>query len=360
MTKGNWDIYIAFFELGFKILNKIGALTFITPDKWISKPFGDELRKNTIDNIHTILKAGRGIFESSKVDSVVSLFKKKRSKELIVLDFENNNIIFKNKINKTLLKPPFSFDFLLSDHLSILLKIESLPNRFLDVAGCENACATSDAYKLKSLIEDLPVNNFNREKQLKVVNTGTIGKYLQKWGHQEMTYLQNKYIQPVVNKQDFLDLFKNTYSEKSVQPKIIIKGLTLLDACLDFDGSVIPGKSTLVIVDNDIKKLKFLLAILNSKLAFFYIKEKYPASSYNRGINFTKKMINNLPLPKISKSKQKSLIGLTDKILAITKDADYLQNPVKQAKVHDYEKQIDQLIYKLYGLTLEEIKTVEI
>ena len=28
-------------------------------------------------------------------------------------------------------------------------------------------------------------------------------------------------------------------------------------------------------------------------------------------------------------------------------------------KVHDYEKQIDQLVYKLYGLAPEEIKIVE-
>ncbi|MBU2544531.1 hypothetical protein KJ618_03640 [Patescibacteria group bacterium] len=41
------------------------------------------------------------------------------------------------------------------------------------------------------------------------------------------------------------------------------------------------------------------------------------------------------------------------------KDADYLQNLAKQAQVHDYEKQIDQLVYQLYGLTEEEIKIVE-
>lgn len=30
-----------------------------------------------------------------------------------------------------------------------------------------------------------------------------------------------------------------------------------------------------------------------------------------------------------------------------------------QAKVKDYERQIDQMVYKLYGLTEEEIKIVE-
>jgi len=30
-----------------------------------------------------------------------------------------------------------------------------------------------------------------------------------------------------------------------------------------------------------------------------------------------------------------------------------------QAKVKEYERQIDQMVYKLYGLTEEEIKIVE-
>ncbi|HHT9106827.1 MAG TPA: hypothetical protein ACFYD7_13300 [Candidatus Wujingus californicus] len=40
-------------------------------------------------------------------------------------------------------------------------------------------------------------------------------------------------------------------------------------------------------------------------------------------------------------------------------DEDYLQSLDKQAKVREYEKQIDQLVYKLYGLTEDEIAIVE-
>jgi hypothetical protein len=36
-----------------------------------------------------------------------------------------------------------------------------------------------------------------------------------------------------------------------------------------------------------------------------------------------------------------------------------LENPAKQAKVKEYENQIDQMVYKLYGLSSEEIKIVE-
>ena len=44
---------------------------------------------------------------------------------------------------------------------------------------------------------------------------------------------------------------------------------------------------------------------------------------------------------------------------AITKDEDYLQNIDRQAKARNLGKQIDQLVYKLYDLTPEEIKIVE-
>ena len=38
----------------------------------------------------------------------------------------------------------------------------------------------------------------------------------------------------------------------------------------------------------------------------------------------------------------------------------YFENPQKQAKVKEYERRIDQLIYKiLYKLTRDEIKIVE-
>jgi hypothetical protein len=45
--------------------------------------------------------------------------------------------------------------------------------------------------------------------------------------------------------------------------------------------------------------------------------------------------------------------------LTITESGDYLENPAKQAKVKEYENQIDQMVYQLYDLTPEEIKIVE-
>ena len=350
-AKGSWDIYIAFFELGFRLMTDHGILTFITPDKWLSKPFGQVFRTSSIRNISSLLKAGREIFESTNVDSLVSLFTYKENRDIDISIFKDGKSQTLRSVSKTSLSPPFTFDFLFSRHLDFIARLNSLEGSLSDYATCENSCATNDAYKLKPFIFDLK-ENFS-EDYLKVVNTGTIGKYYNRWGRRKMVYLGEKYLCPVVSKRNFLGVFENrAYARRSLRSKLIIKGLNLLDVCLDYDGIIIPGIPTLVIVSNEISRLKLLLSILSSKLSIFYIKERYPASSYNQGINFTPDMINNFPIPKITTEKQCSFIRLVDSILS-AKDAD------PAADTSELEAEIDRLVYTVYGLTDEEIAVVE-
>ena len=71
-------------------------------------------------------------------------------------------------------------------------------------------------------------------------------------------------------------------------------------------------------------------------------------------------LLRLLPIKKTSnEATQKPFITLVDRILAITKDEDYLENSAKQIKVKALEREIDRLIYQLYGLTEEEIRIVE-
>ena len=115
---------------------------------------------------------------------------------------------------------------------------------------------------------------------------------------------------------------------------------------------------------------KYILALLNSRIIHFYFSQ----ISYALGIGafrWIKQFVEQIPIPNISEIQRKPFIDIVDKILAITKDpegkplasngagGDYLENPAKQTQVRDYEKQIDQLVYELYGLTDEEIKIVE-
>ncbi len=351
MTKGNWDIYIAFYEKGFQLLNNNGVLTYITPDKWISKPFGDAMRLQTTNNIYSILKAGRDIFESANVDAIVSLFTNIPQEQLHIYHIVESEIIPKCSIAKNILKPPYAYDWLFSDYFDLFSKIESQGAKLSDVGVCENACATSDAYKLKEFIHEKSQSD-SRSHHLKIINTGTIGKYVSKWGRREIVYLGERYIQPVVNRSHFLASFQNSYGKKAILPKLIVKGLNLLDACLDLEGDTIPGKTTLMVTSKTPEALKFLLGILNSKVAFFYLKEKYPASSYNLGTTFTKDMINSLPIPALSDSRSSRMISNVDRVI-VEKERD----PAIDTTA--LEREIDRQVYALYTLTPEEIAVVE-
>ena len=347
--RGNWDIYIAFFDFSFSILNKTGNLVFITPDKWISKPFGDEIRKGLKDNFNSIAEAGRKVFENAKVDSIITFITKTPKSNIRIDKFLNGEAINFSLVDKTSLIEPFAFDWLFSDFVEKINSIDKFPNKLSEYAFCENACATSDAYKLKDYLLD---TTFDSEKHLKIINTGTIGRYVSKWGKREMTYLKDKYLKPVVNIRRFQKDFSNSYGAKSILPKLIIKGLTLLDGCFDKEGVIIPGKSTLVITKPQGREneLLFPLALINSKISLFYIKEKYRGSSYNQGINFNPDMLNNLPVPYISKGTMKTIIST---VLKIIKEHE-LENDTLLL-----EADLNKLFYKLYELTFDEVKVID-
>ena len=213
MTKGNWDIYIAFYERAFGLLGSNGVLSFITPDKWISKPFGDELRAQTTKNIFSILNAGRDVFQSANVDAIVTVYTKQPQANLHIYEYSQEEIVPKRTTSKASIKHPYTYDWLFSDYVDVLGTLELLPHRLSEYAECENACATSDAYKLKELVREASANQ-NYDRVFQIVNTGTIGKYLSRWGQRGMVYLGGRYACPVVEKAAFREMFPNSYGTK--------------------------------------------------------------------------------------------------------------------------------------------------
>jgi adenine-specific DNA-methyltransferase len=98
------------------------------------------------------------------------------------------------------------------------------------------------------------------------------------------------------------------------------------------------------------KNLKYLLSILNSELAKWYFNEI--STSSGMGTNrWLKYKIEQLPIKNISEQQQMPFINLVDKIIDAKK-----QDPA--ADTSALEKEIDQLVYQLYGLTEEEKQIV--
>jgi hypothetical protein len=110
---------------------------------------------------------------------------------------------------------------------------------------------------------------------------------------------------------------------------------------------------------NTIDSLKEMLPFVVSRLAQYFIRTF--AAPRLGNIFVETKIIHLLKfkVPVLSATESFKITSKVNKILAITKDADYLQNPAKQTQVKEYERQIDRMVYELYGLTEEKIKIVE-
>ncbi len=249
-----------------------------------------------------------------------------------------------NTVSSQSIHKPYYIDSLFSENNYLIRKIEEHTVMLQTIADCENACATHDAYELSPFVYNL-ASDFNSESESKLVNTGTIDKFSNRWGVKDITYLGAKYMNPVVDRNEFCRNFGNAYIRKTLSKKLIFKGLNLLDGFIDLEGEYIPGKSTLVICSDNIDNLKFLCGVLNSNLAIFYIKSKYASSSYCGGITFSKDMINNFPLSSNSDFKDE-VVSIVDKILNLGYSI-------------DLNKQLNEIIYSNYNLSSAEIEIIE-
>jgi len=71
--------------------------------------------------------------------------------------------------------------------------------------------------------------------------------------------------------------------------------------------------------------------------------------------------LNNFlsPITKENQPLADQIVQKVQEILTLTQSPDFETSQEKQQKVKELEREIDQLVYKLYGLTEEEIKIIE-
>lgn len=93
--------------------------------------------------------------------------------------------------------------------------------------------------------------------------------------------------------------------------------------------------------------VKYLLAVMNSAFARDFLR-----ANRRSNVQLYPDDWKKLPIPDVSPEEQKPIIELVDKILS-AKRAD------PQADVSQWEREIDELVYRLYGLTQDEIRVVE-
>jgi len=95
-----------------------------------------------------------------------------------------------------------------------------------------------------------------------------------------------------------------------------------------------------------------ILGILNSRLISFWFIHKFGKMQRDTFPQFKVNELSNFPLPKNRNLKSKEIIKLVERILAAK-----AKNP--QADTSPLEREIDELVYQLYGLSPEEIAIIE-
>ena len=137
------------------------------------------------------------------------------------------------------------------------------------------------------------------------------------------------------------------YLNELNHPKIIWQAVSKRVAfSYDQDGTLTCDVTTFFMTGKD---LKYILAILNSKLFEYSLINIYLEGDTFKSKN---KIIQKFPIPQRDDVYSERIENLVDKVIK-TKTNDSNSNTIS------LESQIDQLVYKLYGLTDEEIAIVE-
>lgn len=362
-AKGNWDIFIIFIEKGLSLLKFNGIISYITPNKLIGARYSEKIRELLLHkNIIEIRDYSQvNVFKEADVYLIVFVIQNNLSRNSVkvtkMLSIEDK--LTSNNISKDFFYRDIYWDkyFYPNQIVNLILHISNNKslNEFCDYIN--DASTVSEAYEIKKYIIDKPIHG----EYKKFINTGTIDPYISLWSNQKTQYIKNSYLKPIISNHDILLINKRRLNQ-SQSKKIIIGGMSKRIECFYDEGEYLAGKSTLIITEDTLSKIniKFLLAILNSKLITLWYQKYFGSLSLAGGyLQINGKEIGKIPIPKFSVNDQKNIVEIVNKIHAITKDDDYLENYIKQVKVGEYEKQIDRMVYKLYGLTPEEIKIVE-
>lgn len=414
-AKGNWDLFVPFIELTLKILKNHRSMSFIIPNKILSAKYAKTARSfvNTNYSLNEIYDISKVNVFGVDVYPVILFLQKDKQVSQLKISKQTNEKLEQKSINYVYEN---NWALYLDDNYGFYAKIA---NKFDSLNNNKNfklfsSASVSEAYEIKEVIYNDPNKNKNC---LRLINTGTIDPYIDYWGIAPMQYIKDSYLHPVVNLEDIKQ------KEWTQSPKLSFAGMALrIEASIDLEGQVLPLKSTTVLTSDNTKYLTWICSLLNSKLLTYLfkiansantmaggylnvnqdnlgllpipnyiVKENDTLSEYCQEIVSTYKMlqqakqnfINELELEKIPKKLQNFEELEFDEFVKEYKKAKKLKFADKleernfkndwqamfesdkkdvnalHAQIEKTDKEIDQMVYKLYDLTYEEIKIVE-
>ncbi|MBD3328328.1 N-6 DNA methylase [Candidatus Peregrinibacteria bacterium] len=382
-----YDVFGLFFELSLtNLINKKGTVTFIIPQQIFNNLSYKKLRDLMLDNhwLSEVFYLGNKIFEAS--NDVCVLFLKKPHSDKIRLV---NALDFKQRVTTEVPADHFKkygnvisfshdaggeriFDKIFDK------KHERIKERFDVFQGIVTGNNTAFLPNLEQ------IRNAEIEKGL--LHPVLLGRDFEKWfirsTERRILYVNGGTdITKFPNSKEWLSQFRSKLTKRrecqrgiipwySLQwprvkaqldrvPKILVQGTrnprleTRVVATMDEIGVYGTQGLNFIVPKIDDAPIYYLLAVLNSNLINYLYATKF------LNVAIKAEYLKDTPIPKPNTDQEKALTDLVKKILAITKTDDYLQNPQKQSTVKELEREVDQMVYKLYGLSEEEIQIVE-
>ena len=379
------DIYQLFYERGCQMLKRDrGLLAYITSNSWLKAEYGKVLRRYFVEH-HTplrLLDLGKDIFTSAIVDSCVFvLHEGVGANAFPAVDMDSVGTLH--------IPPPENLWGLIrplsSEPWSVLSLLEqSVMDKMNGVGTPLGKWNVKFNYGIKTGFnkafiidettrEDLIHQDPNSVEILRPVLRGRdIRRYRAKWSKKWLVDTHNGYDEvkaidvkhyPAVKahldrfypRLEHRDRGKTPYNLRScayykefAKEKLFWIDLTEYGRFAYDDSNLFCANSAYMMTGASIK---YLCAVLNAKLITWYMRNTALNSGMGtpRWVRFT---VERLPIPQISSEMQRTFIVLVDEILKC-KEAD------PSADTDAVESKIDQLVYRLYGLSEEEIVSVE-
>lgn len=386
------DIYCLFYELGGNILKPFGFIIYITSNSWLRAIYGERLKKYFIERLQLISLINIEdvqIFEEATVESnIITLQKSVNSKPFQVVNLSKDYILgdslneyFHNYSFEFI--PPSTSEWVIGNHSVGTLKsrIENGAKMLKDFNIRINF-GLKTGYNEAFIIDENKKNELIKEdkKNAEIIKPIIRGRDLKKYSYSSQNiYLINthngiksiglkrieteheyptiyehlKRFSPKVemrsDKGDHWSNLRNCAYLEDFEKDKIIWGEISDKPKFAFDDERFFAEATTFLMTGE--KLKFLLAILNSKVSEWYFN--LIGTTTGMGTNRWKKYkIELLPIKTPSLEQEEEIEILVNKILSIKKHT-------PTADTIELENQIDQLVYQLYELTEEEIKIIE-
>ncbi|MFN6378546.1 MAG: Eco57I restriction-modification methylase domain-containing protein [Flavobacteriales bacterium] len=315
----NPNTYALFIELAVtNLLKNKGQFSYIIPNSWLNGKYFTKLRA-FLQNLYNIelINLKDNAFEVIVETVIIISENQKTAQKPILKEFSDGNKFIEVNKEFEFGVNPF-FELQLPDFVSRIIKSsESIKNHCFVYRGVETR--SNDDY-----ISNAKHNDSWKETLL--------GKDVHRYSYK----YSGSYVKFVPK-----ELKSNANIHYYLRDKILMRrtGNSII-ACADFN-KFIALKNLYLIIPNDAQLLPLILLQLNSKL-FDFIHKSLTTGENKAFAQFPAHYIETLPCridnALIEKSKMLLQLRETDE---------------------NVENQIDQLVYELYGLTEEEIKTVE-